>query len=353
MMMGFSQVGASSRAASDLSVVRGPLSVAADANTTDHGPQTTDHNLNGGFTLVELLVVIAIIGILVALLLPAIQSAREAARRTSCNNKIRQATLATILYQENYKHFPPSMTYPTAAAGVSYISLILPFAEDEALRRLIDTNYLWSDPQNQKARETPLPVFKCPSQSEFEQMFVYVPPTVGDLEDGNLAVHYTAVLGAKRKDCPQAANEIYTVDCGISAAAGHAATNGIMYHDTPTKPCKTRPKDITDGLSKTFLFGEQSWDAGYHRVWIVGRQGNFFYSGNNVIYSINSAARIPQPGSPALPAAANDTSYGSKHPGGTHFANADGSVRFVSENTNIDLLQKAAAREDGEVVADF
>jgi hypothetical protein len=284
---------------------------------------------------------------------PAVQAAREAARRTSCNNKIRQATLATILFQENYKHYPPATAYPTAAAGVSYVALILPFVEDEALRRLIDTNYLWSDPQNQKARETPLPFLKCPSQDEFELMYVYVPPAVSGLDDGNLAVHYTAVMGAKRKDCPQATNEIYTIDCGISAAAGHAATNGIMYHDVPTKLCKTRPKDITDGLSKTFLLGEQSWDAGFHRVWIVGRQGSYIYSGNNVIYSLNTVARTPPNGSSALNVVANDTSYGSKHPGGAHLSNADGSVRFVSENTNIDLLQKSAARADGDVVEDF
>ncbi|MEX0641325.1 MAG: DUF1559 domain-containing protein [Pirellulales bacterium] len=308
-----------------------------------------------GFTLVELLVVIAIIGILVALLLPAIQSAREAARRTSCSNKIRQAALATILFQESKKHFPPACTDPlSSTGGISYVMLILPYVEEEALRSLVNPDFRWDAPQNQRARETPLPIFKCPSQNEIEAIGVSIPneESLGPT-DSLLAAHYTAVLGAKRQDCPQLANEVYTIDCGISSSSGHAATNGIMYHDTSTKPCRTKSKDITDGLSKTLLIGEQSWDAGYHRTWIVGRVGSFIYSGNNVFCTLNSCARTPQPGSPALDVDGQDTSFGSKHPGGAHFANADGSAKFVSEDTSIDLLQKAAARADGDIVNDF
>ena len=222
-----------------------------------------------------------------------------------------------------------------------------------SVRRLVNMDYSWADTQNKAARTTPLPFLKCPSQSPTELMYIQDPAAAQMLEDSDLAAHYTAVMGAKRQDCPQLANEIYTVDCGVSAAAGHAATNGIMFHDTPAKPCQTSPKKVIDGMSKTFLLGELSWDAGNHRVWIVGRQGNFIYSGNNVRYTLNTAARDPQPGTPAIACEANDTSYGSKHPGGAHFANADGSTRFVSNDTPLDLLQKAAARADGQVVEEF
>jgi prepilin-type N-terminal cleavage/methylation domain-containing protein len=301
-----------------------------------------------GFTLVELLVVIAIIGVLVALLLPAIQAAREAARRTSCNNNLRQATLAAINYQSAKTYFPSATTNvglaPTSTTTYSFVASILPYMEEASLRELVNMDVEWDDPQNQKARETPLPALKCPTQDPVEPMYIHLPGVSGSLEDSDLAVHYTAVMGAKDSGCPQPSSSQYLLDCTINTSAGHVAINGIMYYDTPTKLCRTKPKDITDGLSKTFLLGEQSWDAGFHRSWIVGRQGGIVYCGNNVRYTILTAARRPAPGSTAIQVEANDTSFGSKHPGGVHFSNADGSVKFVSENTSIEILRAAASR---------
>lgn len=306
------------------------------------------------FTLVELLVVIAIIGILIALLLPAVQAAREAARRTSCKNKIRQATLATLMYHDARKHFPTAALYPLTEGGYSYVTLILPFMEEQSLHTQIDFKDNWYAPQNQLARETPLPIMKCPSQDEMEIIGLTLPnqPSIPSALSA-LAAHYTAVMGAKRQPCPQQTGEIYTVDCAISAQAGHAATNGIMYHDLPNKRCRTRAKDVTDGLSKTFLLGEQSWDAGYHRAWIVGRVGHYQYAANNLAFTINTGARNPPPGSTAIDVPGNDTSFGSKHPGGAHFSHADGSVTFVSENTGIELLWAAASRAAGETTNGF
>ena len=307
-----------------------------------------------GFTLIELLVVIAIIGILVALLLPAVQAAREAARRTSCSNKIRQATLAASLYQEARGHYPPAATIGpnNATAGTySYVALILPYVEEASVRNLVDTDLSWDDPKNQAAAETPLPFLQCPTQGPVEMVYTNATGGSGTLTESNLAVHYTAVMGAKRgDDCPQDPTEIYTYDCSISTGASNAAINGIMYYDRKDKPCTTRPKDVTDGLSKTFLLGEQSWDAGFHRAWIAGRQGGICYSGNNMRYTLNTAARKPPPNSSAIPVPANDTSFGSKHPGGAHFSCADGSVKFVSENTSIEVLRAYASRAGEEIV---
>jgi prepilin-type N-terminal cleavage/methylation domain-containing protein len=306
------------------------------------------------FTLVELLVVIAIIGVLIALLLPAVQAARESARRTSCKNKIRQATLATMMYQDSRKCYPTATTYPLGDGGYSYVALILPFLEETSLHRQIDFKDNWYAPQNQQARETPLPIMKCPSQDDLEIVGLTLPnqQTI-PAAMSPLASHYTAIMGAKRQPCPQLAGEIYTIDCAISAQAGHAATNGIMYHDLQKKPCRNRPKDVTDGLSKTFLLGEQSWDAGSHRAWIVGRVGHYMYASNNLAYTINTGARNPPPGSLVIDVPGNDSSYGSKHSAGAHFSHADGSVRFVSENTGIALLWAAASRASGETMNGF
>lgn len=305
-----------------------------------------------GFTLVELLVVIAIIGILVALLLPAVQAAREAARRTSCNNKIRQATLATILYQESRRHFPPAATILASGSGrtYSYLALILPYVEKESLRDLLDLELEWTDPQHKVAAETSLDIFRCPSQGSTELMYAYLPGGQSSgLAESNLAAHYTAVMGAKLgNECPQ---DIYEIDCSLGdSGGGSPAINGIMYFDTETRLCRTAPRHITDGLSKTFILGEMSWDAGNHRAWIVGRQGSYCYSGNNVRYTLKTGARNPQPGSSAARVKANDNSFGSEHPGGCHFSNADGSVRFVSEDTGIEILHAFASRNGNEVV---
>lgn len=304
-----------------------------------------------GFTLVELLVVIAIIGILVALLLPAVQAARESARRATCTSQIRQASLAAILHQDTYGHFPPAAkrTTSNATRTYSYVAVILPFVEEASLRDIIDYNVLWNDPPNQAARETPLPFLKCPTQDPTEMMYTHVPGVAGSLVESNLAAHYKAVMGAKAGDCPRPSEDIYKLDCSITTGAGNAAINGIMYYDTATTPCKTRPKDITDGMSRTFLLGELSWDAGNQRSWIVGREGGIVYSGNNIRFTLNTAARLPPANSTAIQALANDVSFGSKHPAGVHFANADGSVECFSDNTSVEILRAYASRAGEEI----
>ena len=177
--------------------------------------------------------------------------------------------------------------------------------------------------------------------------------------DSDLASHYQAVMGAKSEvelaapctKAPQDPSQIYKTDCGGSSA-GVAAINGIMYYDLKKKSTKTRPKDVTDGLSNTFLIGEMAWTiGGYHR-WIVGRHGGYCYSGSNVSYSINSAAREPDPGTAVVDVKGNETSFGSKHPGGCHFSLADGSVQFVSEDTSIHVLRTYATRNLGDIPAE-
>jgi prepilin-type N-terminal cleavage/methylation domain-containing protein len=302
-----------------------------------------------GFTLVELLVVIAIIGVLVALLLPAVQAARESARRTSCMNKMRQVTLAALNYQDAKKHFPPAAGDLVGTEGLSHAAFLLPFFEEEALRSLVDPGLPWHDPINKKARDTPVPQLKCPSQVNDEWMYTNDP--AGNLMQDYTANHYEAVLGAKRQLCTGSpasvpASEQYTLDCMISSARGYAATNGIMYHDSSTKRSRTKPREITDGLSKTFLLGELSWDSYSHRSWLVGRTGHYIYSGKNMYTTLRSQARSDFPATIGFPG--NDVSFGSQHPGGAHFSNADGSVQFVSEDTGIDILRAFASRAGGE-----
>src|SRR5262249_41622874 len=126
---------------------------------------------HSGFTLVELLVVIAIIGVLVALLLPAIQAAREAARRSSCTNNLKQFGLALHNYHDTLKVFPPggivktsptTRNFPSSSVYVSVHAMLLPFFEEANLKNLYDNNRPWQL-QRPDVAATAVPVFVCPS----------------------------------------------------------------------------------------------------------------------------------------------------------------------------------------------
>ena len=122
---------------------------------------TKSANVRGAFTLVELLVVIAIIGILVALLLPAIQAAREAARRSQCQNNVKQLTLALLNYHDTNKEFPPSVRFAAAQANApematthqpNWVMDVLPFFEEQSLLDSFDSTVPVSDPKNRVPR---------------------------------------------------------------------------------------------------------------------------------------------------------------------------------------------------------
>lgn len=292
-----------------------------------------------GFTLIELLVVIAIIGILIALLLPAVNAAREAARRTECSNKLRQTSLAIHAFADANKKFPSAIYLDNT---LSFLAVILPQMEENIpvdLTKKVNVNAKIGDPANQTnelALLTSMPAFRCPSSNPGDKIIVDSPDILGE---SDIAAHYAAVLGAKIK-CPHSAGEP-SMNCSLGGNTnGGKATNGIMYEDS-----KTRFKDVTDGLSKTFLLGEISWNVNGLRGWLVGRAGSASYSGRNMINPINSIPRLYAQGQPA--GMNNDVSFGSRHSGGAYFSRGDGSVSFVSENTVVEVLQAYSTRDGG------
>jgi len=335
--------------------------------------RTRTRRERSAFTLVELLVVIAIIGILVALLLPAIQAAREAARRSQCQNQLRQLGLACHNFEGTKKHFPPSVD----GSAFGYLAVVSPHIENQTVHDLIDFTVRYTDSKNLPLREVALPIARCPTQDAREptKMYDVGLGTTYQIEENGLRAHYYAVSGGKVDSTCPGLSPFETTSCGIEKAkrGGHA-TNGMMYPFS-----KVRHDQVTDGTSKTFLLGENSWDfwtwngnltsdeiaigpwyaGGEHfggsyddeeRLrWEMGKTGNGVWAHNSaqVRYGIREILYAAADNPPNAMRQRNDIPFGSKHPGGTHFCMTDGSVHFVREETDVNVLRALAGRYDG------
>lgn len=332
--------------------------------------------LQRGFTLVELLVVIAIIGVLVALLLPAVQAAREAARRSQCQNRLRQLGVACQNFADVRKAFPPAngKLSPDEAKRNSrdtgnwgYLAFLTPYVEQGNLKGLLDPKFAY-DRQPPDVREfldnTPIAEFKCPSFSDTQPVntsdFGSGDPT--EIDSG-LATAYCAVLGAHLNEDYTGTNPLpycgrgsrinegsaYTM---LEAASGNGrcheggegrvATNGVITFDS-----EIDFRRITDGTSNTFIIGESAFGDPSKmgtRPWWIGAATTWFYTARNLTHEINQMT--------ASDVKRNEISFGSDHPGGCHFGLADGSVQFFQEDTDLTVLWAFASRDGGEVITD-
>ena len=306
-----------------------------------------------GFTLVELLVVIAIIGILIALLLPAVQAAREAARRSQCSNNLKQIGLGLHNYHDTFKVFPPGFI---DGHGWIVTTYLLPFVEQDSLYDQLNTRDFMdlSVAAKLDLTRTVLNGYLCPSSDE---------PDPTQSPDHNVDIHstnykigvsnYMGIMGTQDLRC------------------WHTNVNGIFYHNS-----RTGMRDITDGTSNTFAFSERTahgpdWRGG---VWAgttvrVGDSGSAanHECGPLGFESLRVALTLTRTGWALINGtSANHYQFGpsSMHPGGAQFLLADGSVRFVSETidaandtstatTTMSTYQRLGARNDGLVVGEY
>lgn len=311
------------------------------------------YSRHGGFTLVELLVVIAIIGILVALLLPAIQAAREAARRTQCVNNLKQIGIASHLYLDSKKAFPPGICVPIGAGSGevtgsscpggtangcppqpipgkwgSWLTWILPHMEEAPLFSSLDLKQrelgYSSGPTSFGA--TVIPAYICPSDEATAKVVIYT------------TTYYFGINS-------------YFGNAGTKAwPIAQATFNGVIFYNS-----KVKISAITDGTSHTFLVGErhssdptwtQTTPLADYRGWAWTNYNSGQDNLADTAWPINSTAS-------QIGADPRKTNFGSAHPGGANFIFCDGSSQFLSLEGSGDLvtLQRLSMRADGEVIS--
>jgi len=288
-----------------------------------------------GFTLVELLVVIAIIGILVALLLPAIQAAREAARRTQCNNNLKQIGVAMHNYHDTNKVLPAGFIYRTPAGNPDWgwAVFIMPFMEMDALYKDADVGttqliqyYSATATAEQRAfLQTVIPAYRCPS-------------------DVAKPLNNLCRFGAQNPPHFDLATANYVGSSGTGTNAGTTDAGGLLYGNS-----YRNFRDVLDGTSSTFLAGERG-ASHYSAVWAgVGR--NDSYGNEGTARTLFRAGFIINWDYVASGHPENQAKgLASFHPGGVNMLMGDASVRFVSQSTNSALMQYLGNRADGNAV---
>jgi len=313
--------------------------------------RTLNKKSRRGFSLIELLVVIAIIGILIGLLLPAVQKVREAASRTACTNNLKQLGLGMQNYHTANDTFPPAYVnngpWPPTIFSFTHgwASLLLPFIEQQTLYERYHKEVPLYHPLNQDVMTRHLRIFQCPSTPE-QDRFTEVGPfkvfgtraACGD---------YAATVGVR--------DGLVSEGGDRRGALTHTPTPALGF--TPT-PKQTRLTDIVDGTSNTILLAE---DAGRPRLWRAGVRDSAadvleggpwnHYKGGITLFG-STPDGTAKPGPCALNCN-NDGEVFAFHPGGASAVFADGSVRFLRAGMDIRVLAGLITRAGGEVVPDF
>ncbi|MCH2113690.1 MAG: DUF1559 domain-containing protein [Pirellulales bacterium] len=305
------------------------------------------------FTLVELLVVIAIIGVLVALLLPAVQAARDAARRTSCVNKIRQLGLALHNHHDSIGRFPVSnYAHPFPNKKIAkywgWQPQLLPYLEQRALHELIDFTQVPYAERNLPAVQTPLAILGCPSNL-YGNARGFTERHVTNFLETVTQTSYAACIG----DYKNATGTGWRGN-GVRAyhyGNGHIPPRGVISRFG----WSARSKDIPDGLSNTFALGEVvgqwclSQDFPFQSFATTSHPIN---TGNSLYLEVGNIDWWGERGNyPKQLLWDWAVSFRSMHPGGANFLMCDASAPFISESIDHFSYMAMATRDGGEVAS--
>lgn len=278
-----------------------------------------NNKMRRGFTLVELLVVIAIIAVLIGLILPAVQSAREASRRLQCSNNFKQIGLAMINYEASYRRFPPSHT---TSPKHNCLTFILPFMELQNVYDRFDMTKNWNTSPNSSAYKVNIPAFRCPSTVQYD----------------DYGSDYAADVWID--------SSVYNQLIKNGVITQRMTWEGVLKKDG----LSLKSSQITDGLSSTFLFFE---DAGRPYSYKEGKYQNkatisgakwadvdaYFYT-HTVCFKTEMIN------------CENANEMYSFHPTGCNFVYADGSVHFHVHNMNPETFISLFTYNCGEVIPD-
>jgi len=310
-----------------------------------------------GFTLVELLVVIAIIGVLVALLLPAVQAAREAARRAQCSNNLRQIGLATTQYADTYKGAFPVASY--ACCYGTWLVALLPYIEQKALFdnykhfgdvASADTTVRYSGAQNLPVTKVRIQAYTCPSDAVVD---------APNLRSGITWHNYVANHGSTTK--------ARTAQLGTMLNGQPNKFKGapfVYVSSTTSNPQVVRMADVFDGMSNTLAFSETVqghssdlrgfawWGGGCHFETYMPPNSNQEDMLEDISYCVTTDSYNP-PCNVATTAIPTTIAARSRHPSGVMATMCDGSVRFIPNTVNLDIWRAISTAAGREPASDF
>jgi prepilin-type N-terminal cleavage/methylation domain-containing protein/prepilin-type processing-associated H-X9-DG protein len=332
------------------------------------------------FTLVELLVVIAIIGVLIALLLPAVQKARDAAGRIQCQNNLKQIALGLHNFHDTFKAFPQNHRPPGATVGSvreRWFTQILEFIEQDALGKAYDPTTNWDSATNLPITSVQLSVAKCPSGANPTRL------------DNNPAASAPTGWGTNNPPIIAVTDYagVYGVHPAFSTATGIVPNNpyGVITNSLGADPYPVAITDIKDGTSNTILVAESAgrpflfnqggvqqgldltqhgvngggWSRPASEIWLIGFSdkagtipgGSFTINAAN---GVDAAGTYPLtvPAGAALGTDGSGQIFGF-HAGGANIALADGSVRLITSSVTPAVISALVTRANGDVVPSF